>query len=343
MITALATIFVFGLIVFIHELGHFITAKLSGMRVDEFAIGFGPILVKKQYGETLYSIRCIPLGGFNKIAGMTKSAAPPDEPLDEGSFYNKPAYKKLIVISAGAIFNFLLAIVIYFGLNATVGTMVSTDKPIIGSVVTGGAADLGKLQGGDIILSIDNQPISKWSEISERLKGTANHGVTVVVERKGETVESTVIPKLEKDTPKLGIYQSYETIPHSIGESFVLAVQKTGYIIGAMVDGLREMVVGKEQAEVSGPVGISHMAGSIAQQGFAPLLSFAALLSINLGVINLLPLPVLDGGHLIIILIEAITRRKLPAKALMYIQMVGIALLVTIFVYATAKDIIQLL
>ena len=201
MITALATIFVFGLIVFIHELGHFITAKLSGMRVDEFAIGFGPILVKKQYGETLYSIRCIPLGGFNKIAGMT-----PDEPLDEGSFYNKPAYKKLIVISAGAIFNFLLAIVIYFGLNATVGTMVSTDKPIIGSVVTGGAADLGKLQGGDIILSIDNQPISKWSEISERLKGTANHGVTVVVERKGETVESTVIPKLEKDTPKLGIY-----------------------------------------------------------------------------------------------------------------------------------------
>ncbi|MDU3640796.1 MAG: site-2 protease family protein, partial [Veillonella sp.] len=139
------------------------------------------------------------------------------------------------------------------------------------------------------------------------------------------------------------IYQAYETIPHSIGDSFILAVQKTGYIIVAMVDGLREMVVGTEQAEVSGPVGISHMAGSIAQQGFAPLLSFAALLSINLGVINLLPLPVLDGGHLIIILIEAITRRKLPAKALMYIQMIGIALLVTIFVYATAKDILQLL
>lgn len=221
--------------------------------------------------------------------------------------------------------------------------MVSTDKPIIGSVITGGAADLGKLRGGDIILSIDNQPISKWSEISERLKGTANHGVTVVVNRNGETVETTVIPKMEKDTPKLGIYQAYETIPHSIGDSFILAVQKTGYIIVAMVDGLREMVVGTEQAEVSGPVGISHMAGSIAQQGFAPLLSFAALLSINLGVINLLPLPVLDGGHLIIILIEAITRRKLPPKALMYIQMIGIALLVTIFVYATAKDILQLL
>ena len=175
------------------------------------------------------------------------------------------------------------------------------------------------------------------------MKGTANHGVTVVVNRNGETVETTVIPKMEKDTPKLGIYQAYETIPHSIGDSFILAVQKTGDIIVAMVDGLREMVVGTEQAEVSGPVGISHMAGSIAQQGFAPLLSFAALLSINLGVINLLPLPVLDGGHLIIILIEAITRRKLPAKALMYIQMIGIALLVTIFVYATAKDILQLL
>ena len=338
MITALATIFVFGLIVLIHELGHFITAKLSGMRVDEFAIGFGPVLIKKKYGETVYSIRCIPLGGFNRIAGMT-----PDEPLDDRSFYNKPAYKKFIVICAGAAFNFLLAITIFFGLNATVGTMVYTDKPIIGSTIEGGAADLGQLKKGDIIVSIDNKPIEKWSEISNTLKGTANHGVSIVVNRDGDMLETTVVPKMEKDTPKLGIYQGYETIPHSIGDSFVLAIQKTGYIIVAMVDGLHDMIVGIEQAEVSGPVGISHMAGSVAQQGFAPLLGFAALLSINLGVINLLPLPALDGGHLIIILVEAITRRKLPVKALMYIQMTGVALMIALFVYATTKDILNLL
>ena len=115
MITALATIFVFGLIVFIHELGHFITAKLSGMRVDEFAIGFGPVLLKTVW-RTLYSVRCIPLGGFNRIAGMT-----PDEPLDDGSFYTKPAYKNLLLFLLVLFFNFLLAIVIYFGLMLQLG------------------------------------------------------------------------------------------------------------------------------------------------------------------------------------------------------------------------------
>ena len=315
MTTALATIFVFGLIVFIHELGHFITAKMSGMQVDEFAIGFGPAIFKVQRGETLYSIRIIPLGGFNRIAGMTS-----DEPLNERSFYTKPAWKKFIVISAGAVFNFLLAIVLFFGLNATVGNLTYTNDPVIGNIIPGSAAEQAHLQSNDRILTIDGKKISTWDEIRPSLQGTANHGVTVVVDREGDTRET-----------------------YSIGESFSLAVTRTGQTIVAMLSGLYDMIRGTQAAELSGPVGISQMAGTIAQSGFAPLLSFAAFLSINLGVINLLPLPVLDGGHLIIILAEAITGRKLPAKALMYIQMVGVALMVALFLYVTTQDIFRLL
>lgn len=339
MTTALATIFVFGLIVFIHELGHFITAKLSGMQVDEFAIGFGPALVKVQYGETLYSIRAIPLGGFNRIAGMS-----PEEPLNARSFYNKPAYQKFIVISAGALFNFLLAIIIFFVINVSVGALTTSDKPIIGSVISGEPAALAHLKDGDVILSINDKSISKWEDISATLKETkANHGVSIVVSRNGELLESTVIPKDDGNGIRIGVYPSYDSKSLGVGESFTLAVEKTGHIITSMIIGLKDMIMGTESAELSGPVGISQMAGSIAQQGFIPLLAFTALLSINLGIINLLPLPVLDGGHLVIILIEAITRRKLPAKALMYIQMAGVAMMIALFVYVTTKDIIRLL
>ncbi|WP_251422155.1 RIP metalloprotease RseP [Veillonella agrestimuris] len=339
MITALATIFVFGLIVFIHELGHFVTAKLSGMQVDEFAIGFGPVLVKVQYGETLYSIRAIPLGGFNRIAGMS-----PEEPLNDRSFYNKPAYQKFIVISAGAIFNFLLAIIIFFGINVFVGSLSTSDKPIIGSVISGEPAALANLRDGDVILSINDKPIAKWEDISVTLKETkANHGVPIVVSRDGESLETTVVPKDDGNGIRIGIYPSFDRQALGVGESFTLAVQRTGHIIESMVLGLKDMIMGTEKAELSGPVGISQMAGSVAQQGFVPLLAFAALLSINLGIINLLPLPVLDGGHLVIILVEAITRRKLPPKALMYIQMAGVAMMIALFVYVTTKDIIRLL
>lgn len=338
MITALATIFVFGLIVFIHELGHFITAKLSGMQVDEFAIGFGPVLVKAQYGETLYSIRCIPLGGFNRIAGMT-----PDEDLNERSFYNKKAYQKFIVISAGAIFNFILAIVIFFSINVTVGTLTMSDKPIIGGLVRGEPAAVANLQEGDTIVSIDNHPITKWNEISTHLQGTAGHAVAMVISRDGNEFETTIVPKQEQDAVRIGIYPSYDKTPLSISESIIKAIDRTVLVIHSMIEGLWNMITGTEKGELSGPVGISQMAGSIAQQGFIPLLAFAALLSINLGIINLLPLPVLDGGHLVIILVEALTRRKLPAKALMYIQMAGVVLMITLFVYVTTKDIIRLL
>ena len=335
MITILATIFVFGVIVFIHEFGHFITAKACGMRVDEFAIGFGPAVAKVQRGETLYSIRAIPLGGFNRIAGMN-----PDEEMDERSFSVKPAWQRFIVISAGAVFNFLLAIVIFFIVFAVSGAPSPSSEAVIGRINQNGPAAAAHLEINDRITSINGHVISQWSDISPALVGTEKRGVPVTIERNGEQFETTLISADNgQGRAIIGITPVTNLTKYPIPEADVKAVTYTGAIVYQMVAGVWGMIVGTESAQLAGPVGVAQMAGEVAQIGFVYLLQFTAVLSINLGVINLLPLPVLDGGHLIIILIESITRRKLPPKALQYIQLAGVALLLAIFLYTTFLDI----
>jgi len=336
-LTILATIFVFGVIVFIHEFGHFITAKASGMRVDEFAIGFGPALVKKQKGETLYSIRAIPLGGYNKIAGMM-----PDEELDDRSFLNKPVWKRFIVIFAGAFFNFLLAIVIFFGVFVTYGQQTPSNEPVIGRIVNDSPAIAAHLEVNDRITSINGKAITQWSDITTHLKGTENTVVTMMIDRGGETKEVSVIPTESSGRAIIGINPQINSTPYSIGEAAERSVTATIAILQEMVRTLWLMITGQMAAQVSGPIGVAQAAGEMAQFGFVYLLNFTAILSLNLGVINLLPVPALDGGHLILLIIEGITRRRMPPKALQYIQMTGVILLIALFIYATTHDISRL-
>lgn len=339
LLTIVATIFVFGIIVFIHEFGHFITAKASGMRVDEFAIGFGPALVKIQKGETLYSIRAVPLGGYNKIAGMD-----PEEPLDDRSFLNKPVWKRFIVISAGAIFNFLLAIVIFFIVYASYGVQTPSKEPVVGNMMSNSPAAMAHMQVNDRIMSINGKPVTEWLDISKQLQGTANTVVPIVISRDGQQQELSVIPTQTGNEGRavIGINPVSIVQEYSISESAIRAVQTTGVVLVSMVDGLWSMITGTTSAELAGPIGVAQMAGQMAENGFMYLLQFTALLSLNLGVINLLPIPALDGGHLIVLLIEGITRRRLPVKALQYIQMTGVIILLLLFVYATTHDISRL-
>lgn len=338
MLTILATIFVFGIIVFIHEFGHFITAKASGMRVDEFAIGFGPALVKKQKGETLYSIRAIPLGGYNKIAGMM-----PDEELDDRSFLNKPVWKRFIVIFAGAFFNFLLAIVIFFGVFVTYGQQTPSTEPVIGRIVNDSPAVAAHLEMNDRITTINGKAVKEWSGITTLLKGTENTVVTMMVERQGELKEVSIIPTAASNGRAIiGINPQINSTPYSIGDAATLSVTATLAILKEMVNTLWLMITGQMAAQVSGPIGVAQAAGEMAQFGFVYLLNFTAILSLNLGVINLLPVPALDGGHLILLIIEGITRRRMPPKALQYIQMTGVILLIALFIYATTHDISRL-
>lgn len=193
MLTIVATIFVFGIIVFIHEFGHFITAKASGMRVDEFAIGFGPAIAKKRKGETLYSIRAIPLGGYNKIAGMD-----PEEPLDDRSFLNKPVWKRFVVIAAGAVFNFLLALVLFFIVYVANGIQTPSMEPVVGNMMNGSPAINAQMELNDRIVSINGKPVNEWTDISKTLQGTANTIVPIVVNRNGVNQELTAIPEADR-------------------------------------------------------------------------------------------------------------------------------------------------
>ena len=336
MTTILATIFVFGLLVFVHELGHFITAKATGMRVDEFAIGFGPELYQVREGETLYSLRLIPLGGYNKIAGMD-----PDEPnLDERAFIYRSVPARLLVIAAGSVMNFLLPILLFFIVFLSSGVDKPDTEPILGMVLANQPAAVAGLAPGDKILAIDGVETTDWMSIVAALRPRANQPTAIVAERENRQFTVEVTPTLDSRGERgvIGIIPKLVKEYPGFFESIKLSVQQVFYVTGAMLNQLGQMFTGKVDPEVSGPIGVAQMAGQVAKQGIIPLVQFAAFLSLNLGLINLLPIPALDGGHIVTILIEGVRGKPLTGKQLQWIQMVGIALLLMLLVFATASD-----
>ncbi|BBB93145.1 MAG TPA: RIP metalloprotease RseP [Methylomusa anaerophila] len=337
-IPIIAAIFVFGLLILFHELGHFITAKLVGMRVDEFAIGFGPKLVSRQVGETIYSIRIVPLGGFNKIAGMD-----PDEEQDERSFNTKPVWARMLVIVAGSAMNFVLPVILFFIVFVSAGVDTPSDQPIIGTVFHDRPAMLAGLVAGDRIIAVNGAKIDSWRQFVQVIQSNSGSKLVVNIERSGAKEFQTITVTPEYDTKaKRGIIGITPLIIHDQPEAFEslgLAFKQTYSIGGSMLVGIGEMLTGKAPADVAGPIGVAQMAGEVAQLGIIPLLQFAAFLSINLGLINLLPVPVLDGGHVVTLAVEGIRRKPLNKNHMQFIQMIGFALLLLLMIVATFKDI----
>jgi len=337
-----SAVFVFGLLVLVHEFGHFITAKLTGMRVDEFAIGFGPQLFKARRGETVYSLRAIPLGGFNDIAGMDSS----DNPAGERGFCEKPVFSRMVVILAGAGFNFLLPIILFFGIYATVGIGKPAVEPVLGAVIEDRPAYLAGLQAGDKILKVDGEVVPTWESFTEKIKNVApEQTISIEYERNSQIAATSVKPEYSEQSKRtlIGVQSSIVYEPQSIGTAFTLAVTHTRDILALMLGALADIFMSPGDAEVTGPVGIAKMAGQVAETGFIPLLNFAALLSLNLGIINLLPVPALDGGHFINLAIEAVRGKPLSPKALVYTQRVGVALLLLLTVVVTTNDIAHII
>lgn len=336
MLTILAAIFVFGVLVTVHEFGHFITAKMTGMRVDEFAIGFGPKIYQQKDGDTLYSLRAIPLGGYNKIAGMD-----PDDPAEPGSFKSKSIPARMLVILAGALMNFLLPVLLFTSIFFVQGSERVLNEPVLGNVMVGMAADKAGLRAGDKILSINGQPVQDWQAIVTTLRANGTKEVTLTAESNGAVKQYTMQPVYDEEAkrPLIGITPKFERIKMGFAESVKEGFNYTKYIIFAMVDGLTKIITGKAPAEVSGPLGVAQMAGQVAEKGLLPLMNFVAFLSINLGVINLLPLPALDGGHFVLLLLEGLRGKPLGSKAMNNIQMVGVALILALTVFSTFKDI----
>ena len=336
MLTILACIFVFGILVTVHEFGHFITAKLTGMKVEEFSIGFGPTIYQQQEGETLYSLRMLPLGGYNKIAGMD-----PDDPEDpERGFNSKPVSSRMLVILAGSLMNILLPVLIFFGLFLAFGMDVPENKPVLGQIIEGYPAEQSGLKEGDRILSINGKPVHEWLDIRKNIADSGMQPIPFEIQRDKEKLTITVTPGVNPETgkPFIGVVSSLKNVRLTPVQAVVASVSATKNIIKNMYASLYHMVTGKTKAEFSGPVGVAKMAGEVAHKGFDRLMQFTAMLSLNLAIINLLPLPALDGGHFLILLIEAVTGHKLGKTAMQNIQKVGVAMILALTIFATFKD-----
>ena len=336
MSTVIATIFVFGLLILVHELGHFITAKSVGMRVDEFAIGFGPKLISKKIGETIYSLRIIPLGGYNKIAGMD-----PDEEQDERSFSAKPIWARMLVIVAGSAMNLVLPVVLLF----SAGIDTPSNQPIIGKIFPDKPAAMAGLLPGDKVSAVNGTPIESWRDFVSVIQSHAGANLTITYARGSEQDKTAILtPEYDESTKRgiIGVMPLINKYQPGVVEAIGLAGKQTLFVAQSMVVGIAEMITGKAAADVAGPIGVAQMAGEVAQLGIIPLLQFAAFLSINLGLINLLPVPVLDGGHVVTLAVEGLRGKPLNRNQMQFIQMIGFALLMLLFVVATFKDISRL-
>ena len=337
----IATIFVFGLLVFVHELGHFITAKLTGMRVDEFAIGFGPRLVSFRYGETVYSIRMVPLGGFNDIAGMN----PDDNDAGDRGYCRKPILSRMIVILAGSAMNFILPVVLFFGIFFFAGVQTPNPAPVLGTVLADNPAAEAGLLANDRILAVDGKPIGTWQELVDAIR--SNHGnvpMTMQVERDGKDLTASVTPHYDASQQRgyIGIVNAYESSYPGFIQSVSMAFERTAMIVAMMLDALCRIVLELSGSELAGPIGVAQMAGEVAEMGIVPLLNFAALLSLNLAIINLMPVPALDGGHFLTLCVEAVRGKPLSPKIMHYIQNVGVGFIILLMLLAMKNDVVRI-
>ncbi len=332
-------ILIFSFIVFFHELGHFALAKKNGIDVEEFAIGMGPNLLAKEYKGTVYSIKLFPIGG---MCVMGEDEAATDAP---GNFNNKSVWARISVIAAGPIFNFILA----FIMSVILVLMIGYDEPVVGRVEQGSAAMEAGIRKGDTIVGLNGKKIHIYREISSYNQFHQGEVTDITYLRDGKKHTVTVEPKLDEE---LGYYRfgiaSVGNSKAGLLDSMQYGVYEVKYWISTTLDSLKMLVTGKIGLnQLSGPVGIVDVVDDAYQEtkaygGFLVLAQFlyiGILISANLGVMNLLPLPALDGGRLVFLFIEAVRRKRIPPEKEGYVHMIGLALLMVLMVFVMYNDI----
>lgn len=344
--TILASIIIFGLIIFVHEFGHYSMAKLSGIRVEEFALGMGPKVVSFKRGETLYSLRAFPLGGFCKMSGETGNEDyVPSKSYDQRRFDQKPILSRMAVIAGGPIMNFILAALVLTLIFSVLGVPQDFSNAI-GEVIAGNPADEAGLKSGDKIIEINGTPVDRWSELVNIIHANPEKEIFLKIERENREFTVKLIPRLdpESQTGKIGITPG-ETKWERIGlvPGIKEGLNRTFQITILTIAGLIEMIRGRVSAEgISGPVGIIQIIGESARYGFVYLANLTAVISINLGLINLLPIPALDGSRLIFLLLEAVRGRPVNPNKENFVHLIGFVLLMVLMVLITYKDILRL-
>jgi len=428
MITLIAFFFVLSFLVIVHELGHYAVAKLGGIGVERFSVGYPPRLFGVRIGETDYCVSAIPFGGYVKLTGQEDFQSEEETLLGEKDFRGKPAQVRFLVLAAGSLMNILTAMIIFMFLfffngvpeSSTIvgfvqpGTLAEemgfrsgdeivsvNGKPVervedillplfsednvsvivrtdgdervlsstrtldhdedigilpyveakIGSVLANSPAEKAGFQAGDVIDTIDGEHVFGWYHMSTIIRAIPDKTVRISVLREGGTIEVPVaVGHVEEEKPdgsketigRIGITPAQTTRTVGLIESAALSVRNTGYLIVHMLDFFGKLFTGRMSMKlIGGPVMIAQLAGESARSGLANLLAFTAFISINLGVLNLLPFPVLDGGHIFIMIIETCVRRKLSYRMRMAIQQVGSLVLLFLMLYITFNDIMR--
>ena len=357
-------LFVLTIVVFFHELGHFLVARWCGVKVVAFSIGFGPEIIgfNDRYG-TRWKIAAIPLGGYVKFFGDDNAASVPDleaaagmsEAEKKDSFIFKPVGSRAAVVAAGPIANFVLAIAIFAGIFMIIGKQTTSAR--VDTVLAGSAAQSAGFQPGDLVLAINGTKIESFSDMQRIVSINAGEPLDVAVERGGVPLMLKATPELKVHKDNFGNVQRLGVLGISrsmapgdvktqkVGplQAVVMGAQETWFVVDRTLAYIGGIFAGRESADqLGGPIRIAQVSGQVATAGFAALLHLTAVLSVSIGLLNLFPIPLLDGGHLLFYGIEAARGRPLSERAQEFGFRIGLAIVVMLMIFATFNDILHL-
>jgi regulator of sigma E protease len=351
-------------VVFFHEFGHFIIARLCGVKILVFSIGFGPELVgfNDRYG-TRWKISAVPLGGYVKFFGDENAASAPDAPQLETmsagdrahSFFFQPVFKRAAIVVAGPLANFILAIIIFSAIFMVFGKQSMSAR--VDQVQDGSAAAAAGFQKGDVVVAIDGKPVEDFGDMQRVVSESAGQSLDIDVERDGAHLDLKATPALKEmkdnfgNVHRIGILgisrsmapEDLKFQPVSPPRAVLMGMQETWFVVDRTLTYIGGVVVGREAADqLGGPIRIAQISGQVASIGFAALIHLAAVLSVSIGLLNLFPIPLLDGGHLLFYMIEALRGRPLSERAQEVGFRIGLAIVVMLMIFATFNDIVHL-
>lgn len=331
MLTAVASIFVFLLVVLLHELGHFTVAKLVGIKVNEFAIGMGPKIFQSKKGETVYTLRLLPIGGYVKMEGEDENSN------DPRSFNKVSPLSRMAVVAAGAIMNFVLAIVVLSIVSFNMGTPTT----IIEDTIVDSPAAINGIMPGDEIISINNIRTNNWNKISKTISSLdPSKDIELKLLRDNKEIDINLKPMIDEGRTMIGIIPSYKS---SIIGGIKGGFEKTGMFIKLMIEFFGMAFKGKVSInDLSGPIGVINEVGQAAKMGITELLLILGFISVNLGFFNLIPIPALDGSRLVFLLIELVRGKPIDPDKEGFIHLVGFVLLISLMLFVTYKDLIRI-
>jgi regulator of sigma E protease len=352
--TILSFIIVLGILIFVHELGHFLVAKLCKVKVLKFSLGFGPKIFGRQYGDTEYLISAFPLGGYVKMCGENTEEEITEEDLPL-SFSHKTVWQRFLIVLAGPLFNILFAVFLFFLIFSIAGLPVPKSGTEIGSITVSSPAETAGLKAGDIILTINAQEAKEWADVSQLIRDSEGNPIVMTVFRDNTELELTGQPEIQEvknifgevvdERYMMGISRSTQVTYEkaSIIEAFFAGISQTWMYIYLTMMGIIKIIQQVVPAsELGGPILIAQMAGQQMEAGWINLFFFMGLVSVNLGILNLFPIPILDGGHLVFFSIEAIRKKPLDKKTMEKFQQFGLLLLASLMVFVFYNDIARI-